>query len=259
MTPRSRPPKPTPAILKVALKFAPTPRTTFEWIHLLIITVGAEKGGVSKTRLATHIAVLAASAGTDVVLLDTDRQGSATSWSRIRNEAGVTPAITVLSLPPNPLKELISLSSKYELIVVDIGAQNYRTMMECALVSDLVLVPCGADQQEVESAVKVFDDLKRNGSNHEKGEIPAHIVLTRVSPLSNATATAELRAMLKDERVPVFDAQLAYRTAWLATGKSGKAVHELKGKERSPKAVAEMNAIYEEILCRINADTKESR
>jgi chromosome partitioning protein len=244
--------------LKVALKFAPTPRTTFERIHLLIITVGAEKGGVSKTRLATHIAVLAASAGTDVVLLDTDRQGSATSWSRIRNEAGVTPAITVLSLPPNPLKELISLSSKYELIVVDIGAQNYRTMMECALVSDLVLVPCGADQQEVESALKVCDDLKQNGSNHEKGEIPAYIVLTRVSPLSNATATAELRAMLKDEGVPVFDAQLAYRTAWLATGKSGKAVHELKGKERSPKAVAEMNAVYEEILCRINADTKES-
>lgn len=224
----------------------------------MIITVGAEKGGVSKTRLATHVAVLAACAGTDVVLLDTDRQGSATSWSRIRNEAGVTPAITVLSLPPNPLKELISLSEKYELIVVDIGAQNYRTMMECALVSDLVLVPCGADQQEVESALKVFDDLKQKGAGHDKGEIPAHIVLTRVSPLQNATATLELRELLKGEGVPVFDAQLAYRTTWLATGKSGKAVHELKGKERSQKAVAEMNAVYEEILQRINASSKEA-
>jgi chromosome partitioning protein len=131
-------------------------------------------------------------------------------------------------------------------------------MMESALVSDLVLVPCGADQQEVESALKVCDDLRQKGANHENGEIPAHIVLTRMSPLSNATATAGLRAMLKDEGVSVFDAQLAYRTAWLATGKSGKAVHELKGKERSPKAVAEMNAVYEEILYRINADTKES-
>lgn len=223
----------------------------------MIITVGAEKGGVSKTRLATHIAVLAACAGTDVVLLDTDRQGSATSWSRIRNEAGVAPAITVLSLPPNPLKELISLSSKYELIVVDIGAQNYRTMMECALVSDLVLVPCGADQQEVESALRVFDDLKQKGATHEHGEIPAHIVLTRVSPLQNATATADLREMLQDEGVPVFAAQLAYRTAWLATGKSGRIVHELRGKERSQKAVAEMNAVYEEILSRISAGSKE--
>ena len=223
----------------------------------MIITVGAEKGGVSKTRLATHIAVLAASAGADVVLLDTDYQGSATSWSRIRNEAGVMPAITVLSLPPNPLKELISLSGKYELIVVDIGAQNYRTMMECALMSDLVLVPCGADQQEVESTLKVFDDLKQKGANHVNGEIPAHIVLTRVSPLQNATATNDLRQMLKEECVSVFDAQLSYRTAWLATGKSGKTVNELKGKERSEKAAAEMSALYNEIVSRISDGTKE--
>lgn len=222
----------------------------------MIITVGAEKGGVSKTRLATHIAVLAATAGADVVLLDTDYQGSATSWSRIRNEAEVTPAITVLSLPPNPLKELISLSGKYELIVVDIGAQNYRTMMECALVSDMVLVPCGADQQEVESTLKVFDDLKQKGAIHENGTIPAHIVLTRVSPLQQSTATADLRELLRVEGISVFDAQLAYRTAWLATGKSGRTVHELKGKERSQKAVAEMNAVYEEILSRISAGSK---
>ena len=49
----------------------------------MVVTIGAEKGGVAKTRLATHIAALAD--GIDVVLLDTDKQGSATSWSRIRN------------------------------------------------------------------------------------------------------------------------------------------------------------------------------
>ena len=51
----------------------------------MVVTIGAEKGGVAKTRLATHIAALAAADGIDVVLLDTDKQGSATSWSRIRN------------------------------------------------------------------------------------------------------------------------------------------------------------------------------
>jgi len=222
----------------------------------MVITIGAEKGGVAKTRLATHIAALAASQGVDVVLLDTDKQGSATSWSRIRNEEGVLPSIPVLALPPKPARELANLSGKYTLVVVDIGAQNYRTMLECALLSDIVLVPCGADQQEVESTLSVFDTLKQMGPRHELGSIPAHVVLTRVSPLEASKATIELRDYFKSEGISVFDAQIAQRASWLATGKSGRAVHELKGRDRSQKAIDEMKAVYDEIIKRINAKEK---
>jgi chromosome partitioning protein len=220
----------------------------------MVITIGAEKGGVAKTRLATHIAALAAADGVDVVLLDTDKQGSATSWSRIRNEEGVTPAIPVLALPPNPARELANLSEKFTLVVVDIGAQNYRTMLECALLSDIVLVPCGADQQEVESTLSVFETLKAMGPRHEQGQIPAYVVLTRVSTTELSKATVELRDYFASEEIPVFASQIASRAAWLATGKTGRAVHELKGKDRSPKAISEMRAVYDEIIKRINEE-----
>ena len=218
----------------------------------MVITIGAEKGGVAKTRLATHIAALAAADNVDVVLLDTDKQGSATSWSRIRNEEGVLPAIPVLTLPPNPARELANLSGRYTLVVVDIGAQNYRTMLECALLSDIVLVPCGADQQEVESTLNVFETLKAMGPRHELGAIPAHVVLTRVSTVEASKATAELREYFASESVSVFKSQIAHRASWLATGKSGRAVHELRGKDRSLKAISEMRAVYDEIIERIN-------
>lgn len=218
----------------------------------MVITIGAEKGGVSKTRLATHIAALAACQGIDVVLLDTDKQGSAMSWSRIRNEEGVTPSIPVLSLPPNPARELANLSGKYTLVVVDIGAQNYRTMLECAQLSDLVLVPCGPDQQEVESTLSVFEALRDIGARHEKGAIPAHVVLTRVSTKENAKATSDLREFLTSEGISVCKSQIAQREAWRATGKSGRALHELKGSERSTKAIEEMQALYDEIVLLAN-------
>lgn len=218
----------------------------------MVVTIGAEKGGVAKTRLSTHIAALAACSGVDVVLLDTDKQGSAMSWSRIRNEESVLPAIPVLALPANPARELANLASKYTLVVVDIGAQNYRTMLECALLSDLVIVPCGPDQQEVESTLNVFETLKEMGPRHEAGEIPAHVVLTRVSSKENAKATRELREYFASEGISVFDAHVAQREAWRATGKSGKALHELKGADRSPKAIEEMQAVYDEIIVRIN-------
>jgi chromosome partitioning protein len=222
----------------------------------MVITIGAEKGGVAKTRLATHIAALAATNNVDVVLLDTDKQGSAMSWSNIRNDQDVTPSIPVLALPPNPARELANLSKKYTLVVVDIGAQNYRTMLECALLSDMVLVPCGPDQQEVESTLNVFDTLKSMGARHESGQIPAHVVLTRVSPVEGAKATTELREYLAGEGISVFKAQIAHRAAWLATCKSGRAVHELKGRERSQKAVDEMQSVYDEILVSINSQEK---
>src|SRR5450830_1437645 len=129
----------------------------------MVITIGAEKGGVAKTRLATHIAALAAADDVDVVLLDTDKQGSAMSWSRIRNEEGVTPSIPVLALPANPARELANLANKYTLVVVDIGAQNCRSMPECAFPFDHVLAPCGPDQQEVEPTLNVFSKLRDMG------------------------------------------------------------------------------------------------
>jgi chromosome partitioning protein len=213
----------------------------------MVITIGAEKGGVAKTRLATHIAALAAQEGTDVVLLDTDKQGSAMSWARIRNDEGVTPAIPVMALPASPARELATLSSKFTLVVVDIGAQNYRTMLECAQLSDLVLVPCGPDQQEVESTLRVFEALRDIGPRHAKGKIPAYVVLTRVSTKETAKVTKELREYLRSEGIDVCESQIAQREAWRATGKTGRAVNELTGKDRSDKAIEEMVALYREI------------
>ncbi len=219
----------------------------------MVITFGAEKGGVGKSRLATNIAALAACNGVDVVLLDTDKQGSATSWSRIRNEEEILPSIPVFALPPNPARELANLSTKYTLVVVDIGAQNYRTMLECSLLSDLVLVPCGPDQQELESTVNVFAHLKEMGARHELGHIPAHVVLTRVSTVDTSKATMEVRDYLLSEGISVFDAQIAQRASWLASGKSGRALHELNSRDKSQKATDEVQALYDEILKRINA------
>lgn len=213
----------------------------------MLITIGAEKGGVGKTRLSTNLAAMAASAGVDVVLLDTDKQGSAMSWVRIRNEEGVTPTVPVFALPTKPTAELSNLSTKYALIIVDIGAQNYKTMMECALLSDLVLVPCGPDQQEIESTLTVFDSLRALGPKHANGEIPASVVLTRISTKPNAKSTADLRDFFNSENIPTFTAAMAHREAWRASGKTGRAVHELRGSDHSDKATSELNALFSEI------------
>lgn len=60
----------------------------------MIITVGMEKGGDGKSTVATNLAAMMAIAGHDVLLLDSDPQGSSYLWNSIRNENPDLPKIT---------------------------------------------------------------------------------------------------------------------------------------------------------------------
>ena len=107
----------------------------------MIVQVCAEKGGVGKTSIAVNLAAIAANDAIDVLLLDTDSTGSATTWGRIRADAGVEPTISLLTLNTSPAATLADLALKYDLIVVDVGARSYATMLQIALLADLVIVP----------------------------------------------------------------------------------------------------------------------
>lgn len=212
----------------------------------MIIVVGAEKGGVGKTAIATNLASLAAADDLEVILLDTDPQGSSSAWARIRTEGDVSPAISVLSLPEKPLNELEKLAPKFDLIIIDIGAQNYTTMLHSVRVADLVLVPTGPDQLEVESTLNVFDVLTSLGPQHKNGRIPAYTVLNHLPTNPRSKEEQSLREYLKEEGLPIFDASLRHRTSWRNSRRAGLAVHELTGKDADPKAASEMRAIYAE-------------
>ena len=59
----------------------------------MIVLVGGEKGGTGKTTLATNLAALRAASGADVLLVDTDRQGSASFWAATRDENDALAAV----------------------------------------------------------------------------------------------------------------------------------------------------------------------
>ena len=50
----------------------------------MIIAIFGEKGGTGKTTLATNLAGMRAAANRDVLIIDADRQGSASYWTEKR-------------------------------------------------------------------------------------------------------------------------------------------------------------------------------
>ncbi len=218
----------------------------------MVITCANQKGGVGKSRIACALSSMAAADGVEVVLLDADAQASSVNWGAIRKQSNIEPAIPVMASTAKPGREIARLSKSYDLVVVDIGAGSYKTMDECALLSDLVIVPCGTDQQEMESTVQVFDKLRTLDASHEFGRVPAFVVMTRVPSHPRSKETQGAREWFAAEGVPVFDAMLAQRSAWRNVGRTGRGPQELTGEDRDVKAAAEMRAVYDEIVARIN-------
>lgn len=213
----------------------------------MIIVIGNEKGGVGKSALATNLAALAVHKGLDTLLLDTDPQGSATAWNRIRNEEGVEPVISSVSVQENPLNELKQFAGKYQLVIVDVGANNYKTMLNAIKIADIVLVPTGPDQLELESTLNTLDNLQAMDHLHKDGRVPAVVVLNQLSTNARSKEEAALREYLAEENVHVLKAALRHRSSWRNSRRGGLAVHELTGREADSKAAAEMNALYDEL------------
>lgn len=214
---------------------------------MTVVVFGREKGGVGKTSLALSFTVVAAQAGVDVVLLDTDRQQSAANWLNLRVQNPELSKISILSNTSNPIYELNSLAARYELVVCDIGALSYKALVECGVVADLYIIPTGTsdlDLTPAESLVSVLRKLPTPG----KSSVDVRCLITKAPNTPKSTEIQKTRERLNANDIPVLDTVIATRSAWRSMANTGKALHELKGKSRDEKAVEEVQSLYNEVI-----------
>lgn len=215
----------------------------------MIILFTNPKGGVGKTLTSTNFVTIAVSDGVDAELIDGQlSRGGARAWTRIRNEGDIKPYIPLKAGTDQPGQELLGEASKYDLVVVDMGAESFVETMQYASVADLILVPCGPDQLEVEKTTELFQDFRAHDAKHRSGRFPAYVVLNQMPTVKASKEEAATRQYFEDYGIPVFKSRLCHRASWRNARRAGMAVHELTGKERDLKAAAEMRAIYDETV-----------
>ena len=107
----------------------------------MILVVGGEKGGVGKTTLATHLAVMQKGRERTVVLVDADPQGTASTWADARKERDVL-RLPCLSLRGGKVHvELQELAQHYEDVVLDTGGADSQEFRSALLAADTLLLP----------------------------------------------------------------------------------------------------------------------
>lgn len=211
-----------------------------------ITVFGGEKGGTGKTTLAVNIAAMLALKGKDVLLLDTDRQGTASFWATVREEENIEPRVACVQKFGKGLPAQVrDLAQRYDEIIIDAGGRDSMELRYALGVADRAYIPVQPFQFDIWT-IRQMDTLVEMAKGLNE-ELAAFIVLNRVATNPAIREDRETREFITREdfqHLTLAESMIRDRIAFRKAARDGLAVVEY-GQDR--KAVNEMNQLYEEI------------
>jgi chromosome partitioning protein len=223
-----------------------------------IIIVTNQKGGAGKTTAAVHLAGTAVRRGFKTLLIDADKQGTATKWVA-QAEEGQAHKIRVMGLAMAEAKiaqEVKQYVDDYDLVIVDCPPSVDSPIPQVMLmIADLAIVPivpkpgdlwASTDLLELaERAATMNVDLKVRllGSN-----VIANLAMSKHSLNSMAT--------MRDS-APLFKTRLHQRTAYVEAMLTGDSVHYFGGSAKA--AVNEIENLFDEVLTVLQLNATKAR
>lgn len=211
----------------------------------MIVLIGGEKGGTGKTTLATNLAARRAAEGADVMLVDTDKQGSASYWAAIREEAGELPRVSCVQVFGKSVTTQVSdLAERYDEIVVDAGGRDSTELRAAMVIADRLFVPVQASQFDVWT-IERMDELVEQAQGINAG-LEASFVINRASPHPQVKEADEAQDLLADfEHLRFGGVVIHDRIAFRRAASEGRSVWEMEPAD--PKACAEIKSLYQAI------------
>lgn len=212
----------------------------------LIVLVGGEKGGPGKTTIASNIATLRTKEIEDVLLVDTDRQPTASYWCSLREDKGVKPRISSIQKYDKAVRtEIAELKKKYTDIIIDAGGRDSPELRGSLLICDKAIFPLRPSQFDlwtlgrlntlVETAMEINEKLK------------AYIMINQASPNPVVKEAEEMKSFLSEfENIKLLNTVVCERIVFRRAALNGMAVTEYKPEDS--KANEEITNLYNEIF-----------
>jgi len=209
----------------------------------MIVLFGGEKGGTGKSTLATNIAAYLAKSGQDVLLLDTDRQGSATNWAATRAADPSLAKVHSVAKTGDVNSAARDLAQRYKHVVIDAGGRDSRELRSAMLAADKLFVPIKASQFDLWTVETMNEIVGTSLGFNPNLKALALVSMAPTNPQINEAQ--EAAEMLKGfEHLMLCSAIIRERKAYRDATSQGRGVVELD----NDKATAEIEALAAQVL-----------
>ena len=208
----------------------------------MIVLIGGEKGGTGKSTIAVNLAAWLARRGVDVIVVDTDRQATASNWVDRRNQRPDLPVVHCAERHGNVFHAVRDLNTRYEQVIVDAGGRDSEELRTAMVAAHKIYVPLKASQPDLETSLHMNELVQLARGMNPKLQAYALIAMAPTNPVINETAEAQKILLELSEFTPS-QALICDRKAYRDAMVEGLGVVEM-GNE---KAAAEVDRLANEI------------
>jgi len=202
-----------------------------------VIAVLNQKGGSGKTTIATHLARALQMDGADVLLVDSDPQGSARDWAAVREDQ----PLTVVGIDRPTIDRDLKNVARKDFVVIDGAPQAADLAVSAIKAADFVLIPVQPSPYDIWATADLVE-LVKHRIEVTDGRLQAAFVVSRA--IKGTKIGAEAAEALAGYGLPVLESRITQRVIYPSTAANGTTVMEA---EPTGDAAAEIRALAAEL------------
>lgn len=206
----------------------------------LVWSIVNQKGGVGKTNLSISVAACLASLGMRVLLIDADKQATASTWKSLRPEDDAIFRVVQMARE-KMAQDAMALAQDHDVTIIDGPPHADAVSRSCIAAADLVVLPIepgGASRWSSDLTVRQVQEAQEF-----KPSLKCGFVVSR--KITGTVIGREARAMAAEVGIPVFATEVENRTPFNEAMTMGKTIFEWAP---GSAAAREIRALTDELL-----------
>jgi len=197
---------------------------------------------IQKPHTSFNLAGGLAARGLDVLLVDSDPQGSTTGWGYAREDRGDTAPQVISMTGPKNLQSVSKEKTTYDHVVINGSARLEELLGAAIQVADVVIIPVCPSALDLYATHEVLDIVRQQQKARTR-ELRYALCVTQ--QIGGSTLAREVGGAAKELGVPLLESRMTHRVAFARAAQLGMTVQEY---EPHGKAASETDQLVAEIL-----------